>query len=520
MSPTCVIAGRKASSPLELECDVVVIGSGAGGATVAWRLANAGRRVVVVEEGPHVPAEVHGQMRPSESLRHVWRDGGLSVAAGIGDTPTINVTMGRVVGGSSVVTGGVCLRPPDEVHARWVHERGLAELGQQRLEPWFNEVERLIHVEPVPASRRSKGTRRFGEGLERAHGVQLSELKRNTRNCDGCGTCNFGCPQQAKLSVDIALLPEAMARGAIVVSDARVDAIVFRGARAEGVRGRLLGAQGDHRGRPGFAIRAREVVLAAGAWHDPDLLRRSLPAWRWPLLPQLGRHLTLHPSFRMLARFDEEIRGWQGALQSAYTAHFMDRGMTLVSLFVPPGVLAATMPGFGPAHGRRARDIPSLAMFGGLLHDEGGGVVLPSPTREPVVAYRMARADRARIPALLRLMAEIFFAAGARECFLPVLGADPVTPDTLHRLPLESLPGHRFESASQHPLGTLRMGRSSREGVVDVDGRPFGADGLWVADGSIVPTSLGVNPQVTVMAMALRVADRLLERTGTLRKTA
>ncbi len=260
--------------------------------------------------------------------------------------------------------------------------------------------------------------------------------------------------------------------------------------------------------------------MAAGAWHNPDLLRRSIPPWRWPLLPQLGRHLTLHPSFRLLARFDEDVRGWQGALQSAYTDHFMDRGMTLVSLFVPPGVLAATMPGFGPHHAKRAAEIPSLAMFGGLLHDEGGGVVLPSPAREPVVAYRMARGDRARIPALLRLMAGIFFAAGARECFLPVLGADPVTPDTLARLPLEQLPGHRFESASQHPLGTLRMARSAREGVVDVDGRPFGAEGLWVADGSIVPTSLGVNPQVTVMAMALRVADRLLERTGGLRKTA
>jgi choline dehydrogenase-like flavoprotein len=506
-----VIRGRDATQGLVLDCDVVVIGSGAGGATVALRAVEAGRSVVIVEEGPYITAAEHGAMRPSESLRHVWRDGGLSFAVGVGDSPMINVTMGRVVGGSSMVTGGVCLRPPEDVLARWAGERGLADLGPGRLDPWLETVERLIHVEPVPASRRSRGTQRFGEGLRKLHGAELVRLQRNTIDCNGCGSCNFGCPHEAKMSVDKALLPRAVALGAIIVADASVDRISFDGARAVGCKGRLGDASGKVDGRPTFQVKAREVVLAAGAWHNPDILRRSLKPWQWAGLPQLGRHLTLHPSFRMLARFDERIEGWNGALQSAYADRFMSEGLTLVSLFVPPGVLAATMPGFGPELMRRARDIPHLAMFGGLVHDEGGGTIWPAPGRDPFVTYRMDRRDRAKIPVLLKRMAEIFFAAGARECFLPVLGLDPVTPDSLRTLDLERLPGRRFESASQHPLGTCRMGRSRREGVVDGDGRPFGLEGLVIADGSIVPTSLGVNPQVTVMAMALRVADRMLD---------
>jgi len=384
-------------------------------------------------------------------------------------------------------------------------------LALRHLTPYLDEIERLLHVEQVPVSLRSRSTQLFGEGLKALHGVDLVPLRRNTRNCNGCGTCNFGCPEQRKMSVDLALLPAALSNGALIVSDAHVDRIEFKGSRAVGVRGIFSDGLGGMRSGVAFRVRADAVVLAAGAWHGPNILRRSLPLWRWPQLPHVGRHLTLHPSFRMLARFDERVAGWSGALQSAYSDHFMKDGLTLVSLFVPPGVLAATMPGFGPAHGRRVVDIPSLAMFGGLIHDEGGGTVWPGPGKDPLVTFRMAAEDRAKVPLLLKTMAETFFAAGALECFLPVLGLDPVTPDSLKTVDLSRVPGRRYEATSQHPLGTLRMARSRSEGVVAETGQPFGTEGLWVADGSIVPTSLGVNPQVTVMAMALRVADRMLE---------
>lgn len=498
-----IVRGGDRHGDLDLRADVVVIGSGAGGAVAARVLAEAGRDVVVVEEGPHISAREHGDMRPTQSLRHVWRDGGMSFAVGLGDTPIINVTMGRVVGGSSMVTGGVCLRTPDHVHEHWVAGRGLTTLGPREMEPHYDVVERWTGVQEVPVAMRSRGVALFGEGLQRAYGkdASLESLRRNTHDCQGLGRCNFGCPHEAKLSVDLSVLPQSLARGTTVVADALVERIRLKGRTATGVEGRL---GSGHR----FVVHADQVVLAGGAWHNPLLLRRSGIRQR-----DLGKHMTLHPSFRTMARFAEPVRGWEGALQSAYSPSFMRDGLTLVALFVPPGVVAGAMPGIGPEHLRRAGDLQNIAMFGCLLHDEGGGRVWPGPGREPIVSYRMAQGDRARLPGAVKKMAEIFFAAGALEVFTPVLGLGALTPERMRAIDFDRLPGRRYECTSQHPLGTCRMGPDPRSSVVDPNGRVWDTNGLWVADGSIVPTSLGVNPQVTVMAMAHRVASGIVAGT-------
>ena len=500
-----VVAGRSLDGPATLETDVLVIGSGAGGAVVASRLAEAGREVVLAEEGPHVAPEVYGAMRPSQSIRTLWRDSAMSFALGMGGSPVINVTMGRCVGGSSVLTGGVWFRTPDDVLHEWAQDMGLGDLGPERMAQWFDQVERDVHIETVAEAMRSESTVLFDRGL-RARGLALEPLRRNTRGCRGCGTCNFGCPHQAKLSVDHTYLPRALRAGARILSDCRVDRLTVEGGRATGALARLL----DERGRPRrrITLRARTVVVAAGAWHSPLLFLRSGLGGR---SGQVGRNLTLHPGFRMVARFDSPVRGWSGALQSAFSSAFMAEGLTLVSLFVPPGVLAATVPGVGPEHAARAEQASHLAMFGGMIHDHGGGRVRRGPGREPFVTYRMAPRDRALIPRIIRLMAQIYFDAGARECYVPVLGLPPVRPDALQSLDLEHVPGSRIECSSQHPLGSLRMGTSPSRSVVDPDGRVWDVDGLWVADGSVVPTSLGVNPQGTVMAMALRIAHRIME---------
>jgi choline dehydrogenase-like flavoprotein len=256
-------------------------------------------------------------------------------------------------------------------------------------------------------------------------------------------------------------------------------------------------------------VRARRVVVAAGAYYSPLLLQASGVGRR---SGQVGRNLTLHPSFRVTARFDEAVNGWRGAMQSTYSDAFEREGITLVSVFNPPGVVAVAMPGIGPEHVARARSLPHLAVFGALVHDQGGGYVRRLWGREPFVTYRMAKEDRARVPRALRLVAETFFAAGAREVFLPVLGSEPVTPDKLKSLDLEHVPGRRLECGSQHPLGTCRMGASPKNSVVDPDGQAWDLKELYVADGSVLPTSLGVNPQLSVMTMATRIAWKMRAR--------
>lgn len=494
-------AGRTHPGDLILDTDVVVIGSGSGGAVAACVLAEAGHEVVVLEEGPHVPEAVYAGMRPSETMRRMWRENGLTFALGLGNTPSINVAMGRCIGGSSPATGGVAFRIPDAVLEGWVREHGLDGLAPERMAPFFDEVEAVGHVEEVPAAMRSRSTALFALGAERT-GLPVHPLRRNTKGCRGCGRCNFGCPEHAKQSVDLTWLPRALRAGARIWSDCRVDRVVVSRGRAVGVEGRVLNdLRGGPRGR--LKVRAKRVVVAAGAVHSPSLLRRSGVGRR---SGQVGRNLSLHPGFRVVARFDEDVDGWRGAMQSAWSDGLSEKGVTLVSIFMPPGPMTGPLPGLGPAQHRLARDYRRLAIFGGIVHDAGGGTVGRVVGREPVIRYRMASQDRAAVPVLLRAMAEAFFAAGAREVYLPILGLGVVDRDRLRGLDLEQVSLRRMECGSQHPLGTCRMGTSPERSVVDPAGRAWDLPNLWVADGSVMPSSLGVNPQIAVMAMALRIA--------------
>lgn len=507
--------GEDHRGPLSLSADVVVVGSGAGGMVAATLLAESGLRVVVLEEGKYVPAEVHGEMRQSQSLRHLWRDGGMSVAFGVGGSPTVNVTAGVGVGGSSLVTGGVCLRVPESILGEWSQHLGLEDLSPEGMDPFYREVEEAVHVETVPASMQSRSTQLFGEGAARL-GHPIRPLTRNTKGCHGCGRCNFGCPEQAKMSVDLSYLPRLSRAGGQVFSDCLVQKIVHRHGRATGVRGRLLNgparAKGDR-----FEVRAGLVIVACGGLHTPLLLKSSGLA---PFGSQVGRNLTLHPGFRVFARFDESVRGWDGALQSAYTDAFEEEAITLMSLFVPASVIAATMPGAGPALARRAASIPNIAMFGAMIHDEGPGVVRRGLGREPIVTYRMSPRDKRAMFRGIRLLAETFFEAGAREVYLPVLGMDAFDADAYRRFELEKVPPARIECSSQHPLGTCQMALNASRGGVNRDGRLFDAENVFVCDGSVLPTSLGVNPQLTIMAMATRIAQRIRERFRSIARVA
>ena len=286
-----------------------------------------------------------------------WRDGAMTVAVGLGGAPAVSVHIGRCVGGSSMLTGGVCFRIPEHVLDEWSRDLALPDYDPKSMERYFEHVEKAIHVETVPESMQSKSTRLFGIGADK-RGLVMEPMRRNTEGCQGCGRCNFGCPHAAKLSVDLSYLPKAVAAGADVYSHCRVDRVVTRGGSAVGVRGRLLNRPG---GRPGdaFVVHAKRVVVACGAWHTPTLLLRSGIGAR----KHVGRNMTLHPGFRMFARFEEKVRGWRGALQSTYSTSLEDQGITLTSLFIPPGVLAATMPGVGREHTDNAKRVDLMKQY-------------------------------------------------------------------------------------------------------------------------------------------------------------
>jgi len=495
-----VVEGRRQRARFAASTDVVVVGSGAGGAVVARELARAGLRVVVLEEGGHYPAAVYSKFSPTEGLKMLAREAGLGVALGLGDTPVMSVLAGKCVGGSSVLTGGVCFRIPDDVLHDWSTRLGLEGLTPDALAPYFEELERDLSVTTVPDSMRSRSTELFVEGADKL-GIPMKPLRRNAPRCKGAARCNFGCPNGAKMSVDVVMLPEACARGATIVSDALVEKILVEGGAARGVRGRFVDEETGEARVP-FEVRARAVVVACGSIHTPVLLQKSGISTK-----HVGRNLTLHPAFRVGALFDERVDGWDGAMQSVYSDHFADEGITLLGVYTAPNILAAAFPGVGREHRRLVRSLPHLAFFGAMVHDEAGGRVRRWLAREPLVTYRMSARDRARMWRGIGILGEMAFAAGAREVLLPIFGAAPLkSPAELRALLASPPPARRVECMSFHPLGSARMSATPGHGVVNPNGESWLVKDLWVTDGSVLPTSIGVNSQLPVMAMALRLA--------------
>lgn len=505
-----IVLGGQLSRGFDEDCDVVVVGSGSGGAVVAAVLAESGRKVIVLEEGPYYTPTEYGKFRPTEGLRRLWREAGLLAAFGAGDTPVIALATGRCVGGSSVLTGGVCFRIPPEIHDVWVRDLGLEPLSEKALEPAYEEVEKRLDVQEVPASLRSHATRRLVAGAE-SLGIRMKSIRRNISGCQGNGQCNTGCPAEAKRSVDVAYLPSAFERGARVVSDALVEQVIVEGGRARSVVGRLIDARtGKPRHR--FRVRAKIVVLACGTLHTPLVLRRS--GLRHGAL---GSHVTVHPAVRVCGQFDDPVDGHVGAMQPVYSDQFASDGLTIVGVHPPPNILAAALPGIGASHRARIRKMRGLGSLGGMVHDEGGGSVRTGPGREPVLWYRMAPRDLARVRRLITVLGEIALAAGAKTIFPPVFGVTGIrSRKELLRLEHEPMDPRRIECMAFHPLGSARMAADPQVGPVSLSGQVHDVRGLYVADGSVLPTSIGVNSQIPVLSMATRIAwmireDPLLE---------
>jgi choline dehydrogenase-like flavoprotein len=508
-----IVVGRDLPGGFECSVDVCVIGSGSGGAVVAKELAESGLSVCVLEEGGYYAPEDYRSFTFAESARRMYRGAGATVALGLGDSPSVQIVTGRVVGGGSVLTGGVCFRTPDRVLDEWCRE-GLEDLSPAKMEPIFRHVERESSVTETPESLRSGSTKLFAAGAERL-GIPMTPMRRNVEHCEGKGRCTTGCPTGAKKSVDVSYLKKARMHGAVVYSDCLVDRVLTRGRRAIGVTGRVLGGRrGEPRGA--FTVHARAVVVAAGALHTPLVLRASGLGRRDSAI---GRNLTLHPGFAVGAIAPSRVEGWKGALQTVYSDHLTSEGVLMLGMFADPSLIASRMPGVGARHLSYVDRVPSAALFAGLLRDEGRGVVRRGLGREPLVTYRMSPRDKAAFVRGFCTVAEMAFAGGAREVMLPLQGTAPIRDvDALRRIAEGPLSAARFESISFHPLCTARMGTSSSLDVVDPNGETYEVENLYVADGSVFRSSLGVNAQVPIMASATRIAWRLRDRFARIRR--
>jgi choline dehydrogenase-like flavoprotein len=488
------------------ECDVLVVGSGAGGAVAATVLAEAGHDVLVLEAGPYMDRNTYPE-EPLAALSALYRDGGLTVAQG---KPAIPTPVGRAVGGTTVINSGTCFRAPDTVLAAWADEHGIPWATE--LEPDYAQAEEMLNVKPVDPERMGRNGQLLREGAE-ALGVSHGPLSRNAGDCVQCSSCPNGCRLDAKRAMHVSYLPRAVAAGARVRAGVEAQRLLFDGSRAVGIEG-LAGVAGGRNGsspRPFRAHARRAVVVAGGAFGTPELLLRS--GFR-ASGSQLGRNLRIHPACWVGARFAEEVRGWDGVMQSYAVDEWQDMGLLLEATFTPLAFGGQWLPGTGVEHQERLLNYGHVASTGVHLSDRSSGRVGLARDGTLRITYGLTSEDAKRLSFGIARAVELFYAAGAREVYPQIAGLPSIRPERAGDLETAPPPASSLRLEAFHPMGTARMDADPGRGVVGIDGAVHGADALYVADGSLLPTSIGVNPMMTIIAMASRVSRDLAKRLG------
>lgn len=489
------IGGEVAGRERVLEADVVIVGSGAGGAPLAKELAERGRSVVVLEEGDYRPATTFPPLA-FDALAELYRDAGVTVTIG---KPPVVVPIGKLVGGTTVVNSGTCFRVPDFVHAKWKTKLGMPDaLSAEALAPIYDRIEEIIGVAPVHPDVLGKNNDIARRGAE-ALGWSGGYLLRNFRGCIGSNRCAFGCPTDAKQAMHLNYLPAAVEAGARVISGARVKRITFAGDRATGVIAETEGGK--------LTVNASVVVISAGTFYTPGLLRSSGVRHR-----NIGRRLTLHPAVKISGLFPgEDFYAGPGVPQSYYIDEFQRQGVMMEGAHVPPDMGSVGLPGKGPEHKALMERSRELATFGFLVSDEPSGAVHRGLGGRPFVRYDLCKVDMDKMVLGLGKLAKLFVAAGATKLYLPTwrLPTLDATEDVEARILGAGLKAADLELTAFHPLGTCGFGADGETFPLDCDLRVRGRQGLYVADGSAMPTSLAVNPQLTIMALATRLAWHL-----------
>ncbi len=489
---------------LDLKADVVIVGSGAGGAVTAYELARKGLDVVVLEAGPYVPSKDFTE-KFNDMLETLYQDhGGQTNADG-----DLLLLQGRCVGGSTVVNGCVCFRTPEFILQKWQQQYGLPELTEQALRPYFERVEKNLAIhenEEWEIARHSQLLRTGAENL----GWSVRPFKRNINQCALTGHCLSGCKSERKQSMLVTYLPWAAAHGARIYADTEVTRVRADNGRATGVDAQIMdpeqGKVADLR------VTADRVILAAGAVQTPLLLQKS---GLGNSSGQVGRNFACHPSMFVLARFPEPVHPWKGALLGTYVDEFMDPDKG--GFILEGGGLGASEmallnePGTGKPFMHYMEDMKHYSGIVTLIHDHSvGEISWQEETKQ--VDYRIAEADFPTMQQSIKASARLQFAAGADKVFVPsyqpleINSVDEIDPvvDGLVNEP------NSLRLVSYHPQGSCRMGPDPASSVVNVRGESHDVAGLYVADASLFPTSTIVNPQVTVYALAHWVADGML----------
>jgi choline dehydrogenase-like flavoprotein len=507
LSPAAVgrhLTFEKLGQPaLEAEVDFVVVGSGAGGAAAAVILARGGHRVAIVESGPwrapvDYPSTTYGAMRD------LFADGGSLVTQSRAFWPVVQASC---VGGTTVINSAIVVRTPGDCFERWEREYGIeAKSLEKRVWEHQDRLEHELSASVVPPDARGLSNTLALDGAE-ALGWDSHYMVRYVRDCEGTGQCLQGCTKGRKQSTNVNYVPEVLERGGYVLSCAPVDRVTLEGGRAVGVTGNFRDPV-TRRSGSRFRVRARKgVLVAASATQSPLLLARSGIKSK-----ALGTLFRSHPGTGIFGVYNDPVDQNVGATQGwASTAFRVDPGLKLETLAIPPEMVAGRLPGGGTELMRRFREYRNIAMWVAAVRAESAGTVKAGLFGGPVIRYQLDEPDMRRFRSGLAMVARLHFAAGAKEIIPGIYGLPyKLGPDEVNRIEEGPLDPRCYIAVLSHLFGGCPMSSDPRQGVVDGNGKVHGVSGLYVVDASAIPTTIGVNPQHTIMALASVWAENLL----------
>ncbi|MFJ4441313.1 GMC family oxidoreductase N-terminal domain-containing protein [Pseudomonas sp. NPDC089422] len=508
--------GSRLEHDLTLEADIAVIGSGAGGATSAQMLSAAGFKVLLIEEGPlKTSSDFH--LLESEAYASLYQEG----LGRMSKDGAITILQGRAVGGTTLINWTSSFRTPPQTLAHWAAAHGVTGLGEQDMQPWFERIEHELGITPwaMPANANNDVLRRGCEQL----GYRWAVIPRNVRGCWNLGYCGMGCPVNAKQSMLVTRIPATLENGGELLYLARAERLEHNGERIVRLQCQALDAQGVHSTGRQISVHARHYIVAGGGINSPALLLRSQapdPHGR------VGKRTFLHLVNFSAARFDDRIDPYYGAPQSIYSDHFQWQGgvdgPVGYKLEVPPlhPALASTLlGGFGSDNARRMAELPHTHVMLALLRDgfhpqSTGGTVELRGDGSPVLDYSLTDYLRDGLRRAYHSMAQIQFAAGARQV-TPVHGdarAAASLGEAQRVIDALRLEPFRTRLGSAHVMGGCAMGDDPRQAVCDSLGRHHQLENLSIHDGSLFPTSIGANPQLSVYAISARLTEALAAR--------
>ncbi|WP_020206617.1 GMC family oxidoreductase [Cupriavidus sp. WS] len=512
-----VVDAATLAAPLALDADVAIVGSGAGGGVAAEILSEAGLRVVLLEEGALRTSDSFRDMDEGRAYRELYQEGAARATA----DGAIAILQGRAVGGSTTVNWSSSFRTPPQTLAHWAAHHAVSGHAAADMAPWFARMEARLSVAPWGmAPNGNNGV--LKRGCDKL-GWESHVIPRNVKGCWNSGYCGLGCPVNAKQSMLVSTIPAALARGATLVHRVRVRAFAHDGKTVGALAGEALGADGRTPTGVAVTVRARHYVAAGGAINTPALLLRS----RAPDPHQrLGLRTFIHPVNLSIAVMPEQVDPYYGAPQSVASDHFQWKdgatGAIGYKLEVPPllpGISAGVFGSVGEALRADMAALPrtnamlALLRDGFVPHSEGGRVRIAGDG-SPVLDYDMNDYLWDGVRRAWLSMAEAQFAAGALRVRPAHLDAPYYADWASARAGIAALPLAKFRAAlfSAHLMGGCGMSDEPRLGVVDSGGRHHQLNNLSVLDGSVFPTSIGANPQLSVFALSAQNAHGLAAR--------